>query len=78
MPDNTEAPAETTNVETPESSKPDLAIQVKDELAAKIKHLEAVEELLKQVNDSLGASTSIFPGSRLHEDIHLALTGQRL
>jgi len=78
MPDNTEVPAESTNVETPESSKPDLAIQARDELAAKIKRGEVVEELLKQVNDSLVASTSIFPGSRLHEDIHLALTGQRL
>jgi len=39
---------------------------------------KVLEELLRQVNDTLDRHTSIFPGSHLHEDIHLAVTRQRL
>jgi len=39
---------------------------------------QVLEELLRQANGVLDGHASIFPGSHLHEDIHLAVTGQRL
>lgn len=42
------------------------------------KQLTKVEELLTTVNKCLDGHDSIFPGSHLHEDIHLIMTGKQL
>jgi len=77
MPDNTEAPAsaQTPKDGTPPTPPAEDTTTAEENLRARN---EVLEELLRQVNSGLDGSNSIFPGSHLHEDIHLAVTGQRL
>jgi len=78
MPDNTEAPAAAQTPETPKDGTPPPPEDTTTEAENLKNRNEVLEELLRQVNIALDGSNSIFPGSHLHEDIHLAVTGQRL
>ena len=82
MPENTGAPEPSENlVDQPQGSEP-TATSHQLEMTAEAENLKnrnkVLEELLAQANIHLDRSNSIFPGSHLHEDIHLAVTGQRL
>lgn len=77
MPENAGTPESAQNQPgTPDtaSNQPDATTETEN-LKARNKVLE---ELLRQANGVLDGHGSIFPGSHLHEDIHLAVTGQRL
>ena len=83
MPENTGAPEPSENpVDQPQGSEPPAATANQLEMTTEAESLKdrnkVLEELLVQANSHLNRSNSIFPGSHLHEDIHLAVTGQRL
>ena len=83
MPDNTGAPEPSEKpADQPQGSETPATTSNQLEMTTEAENLknrnEVLEELLGRANSCLDRSNSIFPGSRLHEDIHLAVTGQRL
>ena len=83
MPENTGTPEPSEKpADQPQGSEAPATTSNELEMTTEAENLKnrnkVLEELLRQVNIALDGSNSIFPGSRLHEDIHLAVIGQRL